>query len=154
MKECVNLDLQNVCTPVNVDQLRRWLTLSNYDREKTKFLVDGFVNGFDLGYAGPKKRRNFAKNIPFTVGDKFDLWDKIMKEVKLKHFAGLFEEPPFEYFIQSPVRLVQKANGKTRLIFHLSYDFDENNKLVNHHIPDEICTVKYKDLDFAVRESL
>ena len=45
-----------------------------------------------------------------------------MKEVKLKRFAGPFESSPFEDFIQSPVGLVPKDNGKdTRLIFHLSY---------------------------------
>ena len=50
------------------------------------------------------------------------LWNKVMKEVKEKRFAGPFKEIPFEHFIQSPIGLVPKDGGKYyRLIFHLSY---------------------------------
>ena len=47
--------------------------------------------------------------------------------------------------------------GETdRLIFHLSFDFGKNNenKSLNFHTPDELCTVKYNDLDKAVEFSL
>ena len=45
-----------------------------------------------------------------------------MKEVKAECYAGPFKEPPFKSYIQSPVGLVPKDNGKdTWLIFHLSY---------------------------------
>ena len=49
-----------------------------------------------------------------------------------------------------------KAGGKTRLIFHLSYDFrDEiHQKSVNFHTPQELCKVRYNDLDHAVRLSI
>ena len=60
-------------------------------------------------------------------------------------------------FIQSPLGLVPKDNGKqTRLIFHLSYDFgiEDDKKSVNFHTPDEICTVQYRDLDHAIRTCL
>ena len=40
------------------------------------------------------------------------------------------------------------------LIFHLSYDFPNENKSVNTSIPHEACTVQYQDLDFAVRQCL
>ena len=43
---------------------------------------------------------------------------------------------------------------ETRLIFHLSYDFPNGNKSVNYHIPDEKCTVKYRDLDHAITHCL
>ena len=36
----------------------------------------------------------------------------------------------------------------TRLIFHLSFP---ENASVNNHTPKDKCTVKYKDLDHAVR---
>ena len=56
------------------------------------------------------------------VGDELTLWNKVMKEVKLKRYAGPFEQIPFKHFIQSPIGLVPKDGGKdTRLIFHLSY---------------------------------
>ena len=80
-----------------------------------------------------------------------------MKEVQLGCYAGPFDEPPFENYIQSPIGLVPKdKRRKTRLIFHLSYDFGEQyeEKSVNFHIPDEACKVKYRDIDYAVRISL
>ena len=64
--------------------------------------------------------------------------------------------PPFEFYIQSPIGLVPKAGNKTRLIFHLSYDFGEKfeEKSINFHTPDADCTVKYRDLDHAVKNCL
>ena len=48
-----------------------------------------------------------------------------------------------------------RQEGKTRLIFHLSYDFPQSgNKSVNFHTPRDKCTVKYRDLDHAVHQSL
>ena len=86
------------------------------------------------------------------VGDKVDLWNKIMKEVEAKRVAGPFDEIPFENYIQSPVGLVPKAGNKTRMIFHLSYIFgvDEEDVSVNQATLREDCTVKYNDLDTAV----
>ena len=78
-----------------------------------------------------------------------------MKEVNLKRYARPFKKIPFENFIQSPISLVPKAGGKTRLIFHLSYEFKESGlKSVNAYTPDHKCSVKYKDLDHAVKQSL
>ena len=54
--------------------------------------------------------------------------------------------------MQSPLGLVPKANDKTQLIFHLSYDFGsaESDKSVNHHTPEHLCSAKYRDLDHAI----
>ena len=105
-----------------------------------------------MGYQGPEKRRDTSNNIPFTpgVGDKWEMWDKMLKEMEKGRFAGPYSDIPFENFVQSPVGLVPKAGNKTRLIFHLSYDF-QNGKSINHWTPKEICTVNYNDLDQAVR---
>ena len=129
---------------------------SQYDENESQFLVDGFTNGFDIGYDGPTKRSSTSDNLPFTVGNKVDLWNKLMKEVSLGHVAGPFDEVPFEDFIQSPIGLVPKAGtDQTRLIFHLSYDFkSDGHKSVNFHTPKDKCSVKYRDLDFAVRTYL
>ena len=40
------------------------------------------------------------------------------------------------------------------MIFHLSYDFGPDRKSVNFHTLDEICIVKYNDLDDAISKSL
>ena len=75
-----------------------------------------------------------------------------MKEVSYLRVAGPFNEIPFDDYIQSPIGLVPKVGGdQTRLIFHLSYDFKEEGlKSVNFHTPRSICTVKYRDFDYAV----
>ena len=154
----INHDLSTIITPVNVDVLERLLKASKYNKEETSFLVNGFRNGFDLGYQSPWNRRDTSRNIPFQVGvgDKFDMWSKIMKEVKAKHYAGPYHEIPFQHYIQLPIGLVPKAGNKTRLIFHLSYDFgeDEIQKLVNYFTPEKLCTVKYNDINMAVMLSL
>ena len=80
-----------------------------------------------------------------------------MKEVKEKCVAGPFEEIPFKNYIQSPMGLVPKAGNKTRLIFHLSYNFGEGkeeNMSLNEVTPREKCTIKYNDLDTAVQHCL
>ena len=120
-----NLDIRSIVTPVNPDLLEELLIASNYDRDETKFLVEGFRNGFDIGYEGPGDRQDMSNNIPLKIGSKTTLWNKMMNEVKLKRFSGSFEEIPFRNYVQSPVGLVPKSgnSGKTRLIFHLSFDF-------------------------------
>ena len=78
-----------------------------------------------------------------------------MKEVKLKRVAGPFDEIPFQNYMQSPIGLVPKAGGdQTRLIFHLSYDFSDGHKSLNANTPKEKCTIKYCDIDHAVRSML
>ena len=142
--------MTNIITPVKADILEELLIESNYDKVETQFLVEGFRHGFDIGYRGPEKRRDLSDNIPIRVGTKEDMWEKIMKEVKEKRFAGPFEEIPYQNFIQSPIGLVPKAGGKTRLIFHLSYQFRSKNGSLNENTPKEWCSVKYNDIDCAV----
>ena len=117
------MDIERIYTPINVELYETYLWQSGYDKKKTDYLIQGFKEGFDLHYQGPMDRNDMSKNIPLTVGTKTDLWNKVMKEVALKRFAGPYRQPPFKNFIQSPIGLVPKSNGDLRLIFHLSYDF-------------------------------
>ena len=148
-------DLNDVVTPINVKQLEKFLHEVNYHPDLTTELIEGFHAGFDLGYRGPTERVNTSRNLPFTpgVGDPVDMWNKIMKEVKLNRYAGPYDEVPYKFYVQSPIGLVPKVGGKTRLIFHLSYDF-KDFKSINHYTPDDLCKVKYKDLDHAIRTCL
>ena len=157
IKQCTNFDLENIKMPVDAMKLEQLLKEANYPEEETQFLVEGFSQGFDIGYEGPKNRQSKANNIPFTpgVGDKVEMWNKIMKEVEEGRVAGPYESIPYPNFIQSPIGLVPKSGGKTRLIFHLSYDFKEDDletvtKSLNGCTPREKCTVKYNDLDQAI----
>ena len=149
-----NYDLHSISSTINADKLEELLVQTNYNIDKTKHLVEGFRNGFSLGYRGPIRRMDISNNIPFMIGDEFDMWEKVMKEVELGRYAGPYDQPPFKYFIQSPVGLVPKAGGKMRLIFHLSYDFKNGNKSVNAWTPANLCKVKYHDLDHAIANSL
>ena len=77
-----------------------------------------------------------------------------MSEVKEQWVAGPFNEILFQNFIQSPIGLVpKKGSSKTRLIFHLSYNFTDaegSEKSLNFYTPKELYTTHYNDLDHAV----
>ena len=132
------------------------LKQTEYDPEESEFLIQGFSQGFDIGYKGPKIRKSRSRNIPFTVGTKQDLWSKIMKEVKEKRMAGPYDDIPFENYIQSPVGLVPKTGNKTRMIFHLSFKFGEadSDQSLNACTPREDCTVHYNNIDHMVQNCL
>ena len=147
-----NFDLDNIKTPVNVKAFKDLLEQSKYDPVETNFLIDGFTNGFYIGYEGPKNVKLKSPNLKFReVGNSVILWNKVMKEVREKRYAGLFEEIPFDNFIQSPIGLVPKDRGKdTRLIFHLSYP--RGKKLsVNENTPQHKCIVNYPDFNEAIQ---
>ena len=149
-----NFDLESVVTPIKVNVLGRLLRESGYPEQDTEFLVKGFKDGFDLHYEGPMDRRDTAENIPITVGSQIEMWNKVMKEVAAGRYAGPYLQIPFNTFMQSPIGLVPKAGGQTRLIFHLSYQFANGKGSLNSNTPDEFCKVTYKDLDHAVAMSL
>ena len=98
------------------------------------------------------KVKQTVQNLKFWgVGNKTVLWNKVMKEVKLKRYAGPYEEIPYEYYIQSPIGLVPKDGRKqTRLIFHLSYPRGRGTSL-NQNTPQDLCTVKYPEFDKAIQ---
>ena len=75
-----------------------------------------------------------------------------MKEVKLKRYAGPFEKILFDNYIQSPIGLVPKDNGKdVRLIFHLSHPRNiKAGVSVNAGMPKEKCAVRYPDFNRAI----
>ena len=127
------------------------LSQTGYDGEKTKFLVKGFLHGFSLKYKGPEKVKVNAPNLKLRIGNKFEIWNKVMTEVKARRYAGPFKEIPYDYYIQSPIGLVPKDGGKkTRLIFHLSHPRSGETCSVNRGIPEEECKVKYPDFTKAV----
>ena len=131
--------------------LKNLLLESKYNKKETEFLVDGFENGFSIGYSGNENVQIRSPNLKFReVGSPTELWNKVMKEVKEGRYAGPFHEIPFEYYIQSPIGLVPKDGGKsTRLIFHLSYPRGKGTS-VNVNTPENLCTVKYPDFNEAV----
>ena len=150
-----NFDISTIHTPIDAYRYDQLLKMSKYDVQLSQYLVNRFTEGFDIGYRGPMRRQDSSNNLPFRdgVGDKINMWNKIMKEIKEKHYAGPFDVIPLIYFVQSPIGLVAKSNNLTRLIFHLSYNFREY-KSVNFYMPPELCSVKYRDLDHAIENCL
>ena len=140
-----------IVTPVNAERFKELLVQFQYDPVETQFIFNGFKNGFDLGYRGPTENiQRVAPNLKFRIGNPTMLWNRVMKEVKLKRYAGPFQKPPFQNFIQSPIGLVPKDSGKdVRLIFHLS--FPRDGQSVNSETPVEFCSVKYPDFADAIR---
>ena len=97
-----------------------------------------FRSGFDLGYRGAEDVKLTSPNLRLNdPGDDIILWNKLMKEVECGWVAGPFNSIPYETYIQSPVGLVPKDNGRDkRLIFHLSYPRGKGIS-VNANIPKE-----------------
>ena len=80
-----NFDLDNIVTPVDYQKLEQLLKQTNYNPYETQFVIDGFKNGFNIGYRGTiEGLRRYAPNMKLNVGSKTILWNKVMKEVKLK----------------------------------------------------------------------
>ena len=147
-----NFDLTNMVTPVDVDSLKSLLKQTNYDDGEMEFLLQGFRYGFDLGYWGRSdvqlKSPNLKLDVPFG---KILLWNKIMKEVHAKRYAGPFVTIPYSEYIQSPVGLVPKDNGKdVRLIFHLLYPRGRGLS-VNENTPTSMTKVTYPDFSQAIQ---
>ena len=133
-----------------MEVFKKLLDESGYDKSKSDYLIEGFSNGFSLRCEGLGKVRRNAPNLKLRIGNKVELWNKVMKEVQLERYAGPFAEPPFEFYVQSPIGLVPKDTGKkTRLIFHLSYP--RSGGSVNANIPKQYTSVKYPDFDEAVK---
>ena len=149
-----NYNDSDIVTPVNVTVLEKLLIQSKYCTQKTKYLIKGFTEGFQLEYEGPRDQTRKSKNLNLRVGSKTELWNKVMKEVELGCYAGPYKENelPFSHFIQSPIGLVPKDGGrKTRLIFHLSHPRNGNYSSVNECILKEKCMVAYPDFEEAVK---
>ena len=148
----VNHDMDNIVTPVDAEGFDELLRDAGYEDDKRNFVIQGFKEGFELNYEGDRQVKRMSKNLKFQkgVGTPLELWNKVMKEVQAGRYAGPFEEPPFEYFIQSPIGLVPKDQGtKTHLIFHLSHPRDvkggKSKNSVNGCIPEHLCSVEYPD---------
>ena len=131
--------------------LKQLLNETGYDKHKAQYLLDGFENGFDIGYRGKADVKLTAPNLKLKgPEEKLVLWNKVMKEVKVKRYAGPYEIIPFDYYIQLPIGLVLKDNGRdTRRIFHLSYPRGRGLSL-NQNTLAHMCYVTYPDFNKVV----
>ena len=64
----INLDLENIVTPVKPRVLKQLLEESGFDQHKTEYLVQGFMHGFSLEYHGELvKCKRLAPNLKLRV---------------------------------------------------------------------------------------
>ena len=60
-----NYDLHSIVTPVNIERFHQLLIETGYNHDETQFVVDGFTNGFDIGYQGKEDVRITSENLKF-----------------------------------------------------------------------------------------
>ena len=70
--------MESIKTPVDTSKLKQLLVLSNYDKKETSFLIDGFENGFSIGYNGPENVAIKSPNLKFR-----EVGDPILSGIKL-----------------------------------------------------------------------
>ena len=59
-----------VLTPINVEVLRDLLGQTGYPQDKSDYLINGFMEGFDIGYRGPLNRKKFVRKYSIEAGDR------------------------------------------------------------------------------------
>ena len=96
-------------TPIRAEILDQYL--QGYSPTKREFLVDGFINGFQIQFEGIMQFRDCrnllsARKLPHILKEKKNF------ELKAKRVVGQFYEPPFQDFIVSPLGLVPKKRGR------------------------------------------
>ena len=88
-----NYDLIDIVTPVKGDCLRELLTQESYDAEKIDYLYTGFTQGFSLGYDSNPWVQKTSDNLKLRIGNLTEMWNRVMKEVKDKRYAGPYTSP-------------------------------------------------------------
>ena len=58
-----NFNLEDIVTPVDVEQLSRLLHETKFDSKKSSFLIEGFSNAFDIGYQGSEVIQQNSHNL-------------------------------------------------------------------------------------------
>ena len=91
-------------TPIKVNKLTP--LLDAYDEKD--FVIDGFSQGFDLGYEGDQLSQRCNNNLSVNMNIEAAM-QKVQKEVELKRIPGPFEAPPLEHFKCSPLPMREKS---------------------------------------------
>lgn len=121
--------------------------LQGYDPQISRYLVEGFSEGFKLGIVGEIKT-NVPKNHKSAEENPNQVYLKLAKESLKGRIAGPFRSPPFDNLVCSPLGLVPKSDGKFRLIHDLSHP---KGNSVNSLIPPENSVVSYDGVDKVIK---
>ena len=122
--------------------------LQRYGSHKSQYLIDGFTNGFKLGFNGTQQSV-LSGNLTSALDNPAVIDKKLDKETAMGRIAGPFLSPPFANFRCSPLGIVPKKTfGEFRLIHHLSYP---DNSSVNAGIDREFSRVHYAGIETAIQ---
>ncbi len=137
--------------PVNAGRLLALLVEAGYDRDKTRYLVDGFRRGFRLRLDQPIHQlvKDRLANIRTVKGNNKTalinpraVEEKLTKELRAKRMIRPFLGPVFPAYVISPQGLrAKKVPGKFRVIQDLLAPFEGVS--VNSYIPKAEGTVRY-----------
>ena len=135
----------SIRSPVDFSLLS-FLLASCPDRPMADYVLDGFSQGFRLGFVGSVTRgRKKPLRSSTDIGPQIST--SILKELNRGHTAGPFLSPPFKVFHLSPLGGVPKKDGTTRIILDLSSPVGSS---VNNGISREAFSVNYAKFDEAV----
>ncbi len=114
--------------------------------------MDGFENGFRLGYGGVAQNI-VGKNSIKALENPHITRGLIMAEVEAGRIQGPFSSPPFDLMHISPLSIrVKSTKGKYHLLHNLSFPYDINS--VNGAIPQADKMVQYSSIQDAVQHIL
>ena len=140
-------------SPVRPDVLELYLKLTDYDTDKTNYLVSGFYYGFSIGHDG-LLNNCIVENDSSISQLKDEALSKVLKEVSLKRIAGPFDAIPDEFkddFHTSPCKIIPKKDpGSYRLLHNLSFPYDGSS--INCNIDDEKKRVTYESIIDAIKK--
>ena len=133
---------QDLITPVQIDKLKIYIDGYKY----AKYIIDGFVNGFTLGFESPIDLKN-AENARDIYDNEKLVQAKLQEELDARRIEGPFAFPPLNNLQCSPLFLIPKKGGDFRLIHNLSAPHGHS---VNDGIPRHNSTVQYQNLSHAL----
>lgn len=134
-------------TPIDCERLADRLKVC--DPIDSTILLQGFKNGFDIGFRSiPNCSPNIA-NLKSAEENPITMNAAIQKEIDLGRIKGPFDHPPFPSFQISPIGLVPKKEPNTfRMITHLSCPEGQS---INDGIDDLFATVVYSSVQDAIK---
>ena len=105
-------DLVNIVTPVKPVRLSECLEGCNHPF--VNVIVQGFSTGFKINFHGDETSYT-ARNSLMASTHSDAVNTKLHKELSACHFAGPFDDPPFDFFRCSPLSIrPKKTPGKYR----------------------------------------
>ena len=139
--------VENLPTPICLEKLDEMLV--NYDQAKKQFLINGFKEGFYLGYKGQANCNIKVPNLLSTENHEEAVAVYLDKEINKGRIAGPFMEIPFKHFQLNPIGVVEKSvAGSFRIITNLSYP---KGSSINDNIPREFSQVSYSSIQDAAK---